>query len=153
LHTRRRIALASNKQAKIIQEKIEDLSYQVMQAQKLLIFALVAGLLLLQLTPPALARTGTTEDTDSTETETTETTETTTGDTAVTDGGDALTCIVSIVNFVIAQINTLIPAIGLGFAACEVPCSAAGTTGACVGCIAAVIPAIPTIPTDFAGCS
>ena len=124
-----------------------------MQAQKLFIFALVAGLLLLQLTPPALARTGTTETTDTTETETTETEETTTGDTAITDGGDALTCIVSIVNFAISQINVLIPAIGLGFAACEIPCGATGTTGACVACIATAIPPIPMIPTDFAGCS
>ena len=126
-----------------------------MQAQKLFIFALVAGLLLLQLTPPALARTTETgtDTTDTTETETTETEETTTGDTAVTDGGDALTCIVSIVNFAISQINVLIPAIGLGFAACELPCSATGTTGACVACIATAIPPIPMIPTDFAGCS
>ena len=123
-----------------------------MQAQKLLIFALVAGLLLLQLTPPALART-TETDTDTTDTTETETEETTTGDTAVTDGGDALTCIVSIVNFAISQINILIPAIGLGFAACELPCGATGTTGACVACIATAIPPIPMIPTDFAGCS
>ena len=118
-----------------------------MQAQKLLTFALVAGLLILQLSPPALARTGTgTEDT------TTE--DTTTEDTAVTaDGGDALTCIISIINFAIMQINTLIPAIGLGFAACELPCGATGTTGACIACIATAIPPIPTIPTNFAGCS
>ena len=120
-----------------------------MQAQKLLIFALVAGLLILQLSPPALARTGT-ETTDTTDTE-----ETTTGDTDVStvDGGDTLTCIVSIVNFAIAQINILIPAIGLGFAACELPCGATGTTGACVACIATAIPPIPLIPTEFAGCS
>lgn len=129
-----------------------------MLAQKLLIFALVAGLLILQLSPPALARTGTgTDDTDTDTTDTdTETEDTTTGDTDVTetdDDGDALTCIVSIVNFAIAQINTLIPAIGLGFAACELPCSATGTTGACVACIATAIPPIPMIPTDFAGCS
>lgn len=120
-----------------------------MQAQKLLLFALVAGLLILELSPPALARTGTGTGTE------TETDETTTGDTAVSngDGGDALTCIVSIVNFAIMQVNTLVPAIGLGFAACELPCGATGTTGACVACIAAAIPPIPLIPTDFAGCS
>ena len=121
-----------------------------MQAQKLLLFALVAGLLILQLSPSALARTETGTGTTGTETD-----ETTTGDTAVSngDGGDALTCIVSIVNFAIMQINILIPAIGLGFAACEIPCGAMGTTGACVACIAAAIPPIPTIPTEFAGCS
>lgn len=122
-----------------------------MRAQKLLIFALVAGLLIIQLTPPALARTGPgtgtgTEDTD----ETTETEETAVD---VDDGGDALTCIISIVNFVISQLNIVIPAIGLGFGACETACSASGTTGGCIACIVAVIPTFPLIPTDFAGCS
>ena len=107
-----------------------------MQAQKLLLLALVAGLLILQLTPPALARS-------STASESTDTEEDTAVESTDSDPGQ---CLVSIFNFLIAQLNTLIPAIGLGFAACEIPCGATGTTGACVACIATAIPPIPMVP-------
>ena len=107
-----------------------------MQAQKLLLLALVAGLLILQLTPPALARS-------SSDSESTEST-----DTAVeSTDSDPGQCLISIFNFLIGQLNTIIPAIGLGFAACELPCGPTGTTGACVACIATAIPSIPTIPS------
>ena len=112
-----------------------------MQAQKLLLFALIAGLLILQLSPPALARSGSTS-------ESSDTNEDTNG-----DNGDAGVCIVSVLNFVIGQLNTLIPAIGLGFAACELPCSPTGTTGACIACIINAIPTIPMVPTNLDGCS
>lgn len=108
-----------------------------MQAQKLLLLALVAGLLIIQLSPLAEARSSS----SSTDT-----------DVDTSDGSDAGVCFVSVLNFVIAQINTLIPAIGLGFAACELPCSPTGTTGACIACIANVIPTIPMVPTNLAGC-
>ena len=109
-----------------------------MQAQKLLLFSLVAGLLILQLSPPALARSGSSDST---------------GDTGGDDGAVGGDCVISIFNFFIGQLNTIIPAIGLGFAACELPCGATGTTGACIACIINAIPTIPMIPTNLAGCS
>lgn len=117
-----------------------------MKAQKLLILTLVAGLLVLQLVPPALARTGTGTQTEETETET----ETETEDDD--NGALSATCIISIANVIIGILNTFVPAAGLGAAACETPCGAMGTAGQCVACIFAVIPPIPLIPTTVAGC-
>lgn len=118
-----------------------------MQGQKLLLLALMAGLLILQLSPPVLARTSSTGS-ESTESESTES-ESTEEDSTDSDPAQ---CLISIFNFLIGQVNTLIPAIGLGFAACEVPCGATATTGACIACIASVIPTIPMVPT-LDGCS
>lgn len=115
----------------------------IMKAQKSILFALAAGLLVLQLTTPALARTSST-GTDSTESESTE-------DSTVELSAN---CIVNIINFTITQLNSVIAAVGLGAAACEVPCGAMGTPGQCVACIAAIIPPLPTIPSpDMLGCS
>lgn len=114
--------------------------------QKLLVFALVAGLLILQLSPPALARRS---NSNTEETEVSDVSEVS----VVEDSANAGECFVSIFNFLIGQLNTAIPAIALGFAACEVPCGASGTTGSCIACIFAVIPTLPMIPTDLDGCS
>ena len=117
-----------------------------MQAQKLLLFALVAGLLILQLSSPALARPRSSRSTGGTDS---------TGDSGDDNGGNAgmpLQCLGSIFNFLITTGNAFIPQIGLGIVACELPCSAAGTTGSCVACITNAIPNIP-IPGNLAGCS
>ena len=111
-----------------------------MQAQKILLFALVAGLLILQLTPPALARS---LSTDGESTELTDTDSITAVMSTDSDPGQSL---VSNINFLIDQLIKFIPAIG---SACEPPCGATGTltTGACATCIAATIPEIPMIPS------
>ena len=113
-----------------------------MQVKKSILFGLAAGLLVIQLTTPVLARTSSdTTDTDSTETE----------DSTVELSAD---CIVNIINFVATQVNSIIAAVGLGAAACELPCGATGTAGQCVACIASIIPPLPTIPSpDTLGCS
>jgi hypothetical protein len=122
-----------------------------MQAQKLQLFALVASLLILQLSPLALARpresrsTGTSSSSSSS-------TEDSVGDSG-TNGGVSAECLGSIFNVIIGQVNTFIPAIGLGFAACGLPCGTTGTPGACAACITGVIPGISIIPTNLPGCS
>ena len=123
-----------------------------MQAQKILLFALVAGLLILQLSPPALAMPRDSRSTSSSSSSSSSTTEDSDGDSG-SNGGVSAECLVSIFNFVLSQANIIIPAIGLGFAACELPCGATGTPGACAACITNAIPGIPTIPTSLPGCS
>ena len=72
----------------------------MMQAQKLLIFALIAGLLVLQLIPPTLGRgTGTPSASEETESET---------DTDTNSGGISATCGISIGNAIIQEINRLL---------------------------------------------
>ena len=124
-----------------------------MQAQKILLFALVAGLLILQLSPLALARPRDSRSTSSSSSSTTEDSDGDSNGDNGSNGGVSTECLVSIFNFILNQANIIIPAIGLGFAACTLPCGATGTTGACVACITNAIPGIPTIPTNLAGCS
>ena len=127
-----------------------------MFGQRLLIVTLVAGLLLIQLTPMAQAKpskdrtdrngvqlregTGNTGTGTGTDTDTDE-------DSAV----DVVPCLIGIANVVIAQINTLLPNILLGVSTCITICNG-GDAAACVGCVATAIPAIPMIPTSIAGC-
>ena len=123
-----------------------------MFGQRLLILTLVAGLLLIQLTPqmaqakPSKNRTGVQlrESTGNTETDTDEDS----GDSGV----DAVQCLIGIVNFVIGAINTLLPDILIGVSTCITVCNG-GDAAACVACVAAAIPAIPMIPTSIAGCA
>ena len=110
------------------------------QAQKVTVLALVAGLLVLQLTPPVLARRTNTG------------TETATATAEEDDTGLTAECIISIANFVITQINAITTAVAAGLTACTVPCGAMGDAAACAACIIAVIPPIPLIPTTLAGC-
>ena len=140
-----------------------------MLGQRLLILTLVAGLLLIQLTPMAQAKPSknrnavqlreSTGDTDTeteteTETETDEDTDTDTDDDDDDDDDDdvdAVECLIGIANFVIGQFNALFPGILLGVSTCITVCDG-GDAAACVACVAAAIPAIPLIPTSIAGC-
>ena len=123
--------------------------------------ALVAGLLLIQLTPMAQTKavksradrngvklregTGTRGTGTNTDEET--------GDGG--DGGDsrvnAIQCSIGIVNFFIDLINNALPDILLGVSTCITICSG-GDAAACVACVASAIPTIPLIPTSIAGC-
>jgi hypothetical protein len=143
-----------------------------MFGQRLLILTLVAGLLLIQLTPMAQAKPGKSrnrvelrEGTDNTDTETEEDTETEdtetdddtdtntdTSDNDDDDDVDAVECLIGIANFVIGQFNVLVPGILLGVSTCITVCEG-GDAAACVACVAATIPAIPLIPTSIAGCA
>ena len=69
------------------------------------------------------------------------------------DGTMAAQCVVSIVNFVIDQFNSIIRGIGSGIATCIDVCDLGAAE--CASCIATVIPPIPQIPavTDLTGCS
>lgn len=138
-----------------------------MFGQKLLIVTLVAGLLLIQLTPMAQAkpakdradrngvqlRAGTRNTGTGTGTNGDDGDDGDTGD--VGDGGDsgvdAVLCLIGIANFVIGQINTILPGVLLGVSTCITVCNG-GDAAACVACVASAIPAIPTIPTSIAGC-
>ena len=129
-----------------------------MFGQRLLIVTLVAGILLIQLTPMAQAkpakdranRNGVQlrEGTGNTGTGTG--TGTDTGD-GGDSGVDAVLCLIGIANFVIGQINTILPGVLLGVSTCITVCNG-GDAAACVACVASAIPAIPTIPTSIAGC-
>ena len=120
--------------------------------------ALVAGLLLIQLTPMAQAKavksradrngvqlregTGTRGTGTNTDEET--------GD-GGNSGVNAIQCSIGIVNFFISLINNALPDILLGVSTCITICSG-GDAAACVACVASAIPTIPLIPTSIAGC-
>ena len=90
------------------------------------------------------------EDTDSTRTP--GTTNSNSGDDD-DDGTMAAQCVVSIVNFVIDQFNSIISGISSGIATCIDVCDLGAAE--CASCIATVIPPIPQIPviSDLTGCS
>lgn len=128
-----------------------------MFGQRLLIVTLVAGLLLIQLTPMAQASKSRTDRSSVQLRESTGNTGTGTSTDTDTDGDngdsgvDIASCVIGILNLIIANINTLLPDILLGVSTCITICSG-GDTAACVACVAAAIPAIPMIPTSIAGC-
>ena len=125
----------------------------------------MAAVVVIQLTPSAVAkpskmvgnrdniqlRRQSTDDTDSTDTDTTDTDTDTDDDDDDDDDSDEGDCVTSILNFVIAQFNAIVPPLGVGIATCIDVCGVG--TAECVSCIATIIPPIPMVPTDLAGCS
>ena len=117
----------------------------MMQAQKLLIFALIAGLLVLQLIPPTLGRgTGTPSASEETESET---------DTDTNSGGISATCGISIGNAIIQEINRLLTSAAQGAALCPSQCDMG--VGQCILCILTILTPLPVIPlpASLPGCT
>ena len=127
-----------------------------MVGQKILISALVASFLVIQLVQFSLAKPAAKEEADregiqfrkGTGTRSQSGTETDEDD---EDGGMPAMCAISAINFVIGQFNTLFPGAISGVPACSTLCDVGAAE--CAACILSLIPPIPTIPTDLAGCS
>ena len=126
-----------------------------MVGQRLLIIALVASLLLIQLTPTAQAKSVKNQENRNgvqlREGTGTRGTGTGTNEAGGGDGVNAVACFIGIANLVIGQINSLLPSTLIGVSTCITVCNG-GDAAACVACVAAAIPAIPLIPTSIAGC-
>lgn len=108
-----------------------------MQAQKIVIFAMLAGLLILQLSPMALARTSESSSTDD----------------STTGGGVSAECAVSIVNNVFTNLNNLRISAATALTLCPTQCALG--TAQCIGCILGALPNLPMIPqpSSLPGCT
>ena len=129
-------ATRKRKQEALQKLKTINTSHQViMKAQHFISIALVASLLILQLTPPTLARR-----TSSTGTEATDAT------------ALSAQCVVSIVNSINMIANSIITSVAQGIAICPAQCDLGALQ--CVGCILGLVQ-IPTIPApdSLAGCT